>query len=153
MVETPAAACQISLLAKRVDFFSIGTNDLTQHLLVADRNNPHVAALYDSLHPAVIRTIHSVVEEAHRWARPVSICGEMAGDPAAIVLFIAMGVDTLSASAGDLPRAKQVIRSLSKNDAQALLRETLAMEDPAAVRNRLKGALEEAAPASVRALS
>ncbi len=139
MVETPAATCQIGLLARRVDFFSIGTNDLTQHLLVADRNNPRVAGLYDSLHPAVIRTIHGVVDEAHRWGRPVSICGEMAGDPAAIVLFIGMGVDILSASAGDLPRAKQVVRSLARSEAQELLREALAMEDPTAVRDRLKG--------------
>ena len=144
MVETPAAACQVSMLARRVDFFSIGTNDLTQHLLVVDRHNPRVAELYDSLHPAVLRTIHRVVEEAHQWGRPVSVCGEMAGDPAAIVLFVGMGVDTLSASAADLPRAKQVVHALLKREAQELLREALAMEDPAGVRSLVADVLANA---------
>ncbi len=144
MVETPAAACQVSMLARRVDFFSIGTNDLTQHLLVVDRHNPRVAELYDSLHPAVLRTIHRVVEEAHEWGRPVSVCGEMAGDPAAIVLFVGMGVDTLSASAADLPRAKQVVRALLKREAQELLRKALAMEDPAGVRSLVADVLANA---------
>ncbi|MEL1619837.1 putative PEP-binding protein, partial [Acinetobacter baumannii] len=86
-VEIPAAVYQTRELARQVDFLSVGSNDLTQYLLAVDRNNPRVADLYDYLHPAVLHALKKVVDDAHLEGKPVSICGEMAGDPAAAVLL------------------------------------------------------------------
>lgn len=144
MVEVPSAVYQIGVLAKRVDFFSIGTNDLTQYLLAVDRNNSRVADLYDSLHPAVIRAIKQVVETAHRHHKPVSVCGEMAGDPVAAVVLLGMGVDSLSMSAASLLRVKWMIRTLSQAEAKVALRRVLRLNDPRAVREFLCGILESA---------
>jgi phosphotransferase system enzyme I (PtsP) len=142
MVEAPAAVYQAEALAKRVDFLSLGTNDLTQYLLAVDRNNPRVAALYDSLHPAVLQAVLQVVQGARRAGRPVSICGEMAADPAAVPLLLAAGVHSLSMSASDLPRVKWVIRSVTREKAEALLHQALALEDAAAVRHMMNEILE-----------
>lgn len=105
MVEVPSAVYQAESLARRVDFLSIGSNDLTQYLLAVDRNNARVAGLYDSLHPAVLHAAMQVIEGAHRQNKPVSVCGEMASDPAAALLLVGMGIDSLSMSASSLPRA------------------------------------------------
>ena len=102
MIEVPSAVYQVPAMAKRVDFFSIGSNDLTQYLLAVDRNNAQVSELYNALHPAVLRAIHHVVIESHAQQRPVSVCGEMAGDPAAAILLLGMGVDSLSMSSSGL---------------------------------------------------
>ncbi len=143
MVEVPSAAYLTAALARRVDFISIGSNDLTQYLLAVDRNNARVAHLYDSLHPAVLFTIEHVVRQAHAATRPVSVCGEMAGDPAGALLLMGMGVDSLSMSMGNLLKIKWVIRSFSLQEAKQLLREALRMEDARAIRARLNGVLEE----------
>ncbi|MDO9322136.1 MAG: phosphoenolpyruvate--protein phosphotransferase, partial [Pseudomonas sp.] len=95
MIEVPAAVYQVRELARQVDFLSVGSNDLTQYLLAVDRNNPRVADLYDFLHPAVLQALRLVVDGAHAEGKPVSICGEMAGDPSAAVLLMAMGFDSL----------------------------------------------------------
>jgi phosphotransferase system enzyme I (PtsP) len=134
MIEVPSAVYQAAAIAKRVDFISIGTNDLTQYLLAVDRNNSSVANLYDCLHPAVIQAIYYVVTNANLHKVPVSVCGEMAGDPAAAILFIGMGMDTLSMSVVALPRIKWVIRSINYKRAQELLLRALAMEDAQSVR-------------------
>ena len=144
MIEVPSAVFQADRLASRVDFMSIGTNDLTQYLLAVDRNNSRVAELFDSLHPAVLKAVTKVVEGANKFGKPVSVCGEMAGDPAAAVLLLGMGIDSFSMSASSLPRIKWVIRSVTRKKAQALLGEVLQMEEPAQVRARLNQALEEA---------
>ena len=113
MIEVPAAVYQIKAIVSRVDFISVGTNDLTQYLLAVDRNNSRVANLFDSLHPAVLHALISVVDAAHAADKEVSICGEMAGEPIAVVLLLAMGFDALSMSSVSLPRVKWVIRKFS----------------------------------------
>lgn len=142
MVEVPSAVYQIDKLAKQVDFLSIGSNDLTQYLLAVDRNNDRVAKLYDSLHPAVLHAIQQVVEGAHRAGRPVSVCGEMAGDPVAAVLLLGMGVDSLSMSLGNLLKVKWVVRTVSLAAAKTLLAQALNMDTAAPVRDCLHHYLE-----------
>lgn len=109
MIEVPSAAYQIKALSRRVDFFSIGSNDLTQYLLAVDRNNNRVADLYNSLHPAVIGSINQIIQDSHICHKPVSVCGEMAGDPASALLLLGLGVDSLSMSVGSLLKVKWVI--------------------------------------------
>lgn len=144
MIEVPAAIFQAEALAKRVDFLSIGTNDLTQYLLAVDRNNSHVANLYDELHPSVLMAVKTVVEAGARTGCPVSVCGSMAGDPAAAILLLAMGVQAFSMSAAALPRIKWVIRSISKARASELLAQALELETPEAIRHLLNEELERA---------
>lgn len=143
MIEVPAAVYQVQELARRVDFLSIGTNDLTQYLLAVDRNNAHVAGIYDDLHPAVLRALLQVVEGARRCRREVGVCGEMAGNPAAVVLLLGMGIDNLSMNGGSLARVKCVIRSISRARARELLQAALRCETGTAVQALLTNALEE----------
>ena len=144
MIEVPSAVYQAGNLARRVDFLSIGTNDLTQYLLAVDRNNARVASLYDSLHPAVIRAILQVVESARVHNKPVSVCGEMAGDPVAALLLLAMGIDSLSMSVSSLPRVKWVIRNITRERARQILSEILVIEDAAGIREYLNQTFEDA---------
>jgi phosphotransferase system enzyme I (PtsP) len=144
MIEVPAAVYQAHRIAECVDFLSIGTNDLTQYLLAVDRNNAQVASLYDSLHPAVLQAVFDTVIAAHDMGKPVSVCGEMAGDPAAVVLLVAMGVDSLSMSASSLNRVKWVIRNLSTSRAREYLDEAMNMEDAVSIREFLNTKLEQA---------
>jgi phosphotransferase system enzyme I (PtsP) len=143
MIEVPSAVFLATALAERVDFLSVGTNDLTQYLLAVDRNNAQVATPYDSLHPAVLNAIHHVVKGAHLRGKPVSVCGELAGDPAGALLLLGMGVDALSMSPAVLARVKLVIRSFTLQRARSLLEEALRMEDGFAIHRLLNGALEE----------
>jgi len=144
MIEVPSAVYQVRELARRVNYLSVGTNDLTQYLLAVDRNNARVAGLYDSLHPAVIRALQQIVDGARAEKTPVSVCGEMAGDPAAAILLLGMGVDNLSMSAANLPRVKWVIRSFTRRRARILLKEALSFEYAHSVRSYLNAALEDA---------
>lgn len=143
MIEVPAAAYLAREMAKRVDFISVGSNDLTQYLLAVDRNNARVAGLYDSLHPAMLRLLLKIVEGGHAAGVEVSICGEMASDPLAVILLIAMGFDTLSMNSASLPRVKWVIRNLAIANARKILAEVLEFEHPAEIRFHLQKALEE----------
>ncbi len=143
MIEVPAAVYQTEELARRVDFLSVGTNDLTQYLLAVDRNNPRVAELYDDLHPAVLRAVNRIVEGAKVYNRPVSVCGELAGSPLATALLLGMGVQGLSMNASSLLRVKWVVRSLSRTRARQLLQAALVQEDAPGVRRLMQGALEE----------
>lgn len=138
MVEIPSAAVQAARFAAEVDFFSIGTNDLTQYTLAAERGNPRVAALADAFQPAVLQLIHTVVEAAHRRGKWVGVCGEMGGDPQAAPLLVGLGIDELSMSAPAIPRAKQIVRSLDYAQARELAQAALGMEDPEAVRELVK---------------
>lgn len=144
MIEVPSAVYQAHRFAELVDFLSIGTNDLTQYLLAVDRNNAQVASLYDALHPAVLKAVHDTVRAAHDMGKTVSVCGEMAGDPAAVVLLVAMGIDSLSMSASSLNRVKWVIRNLSIERARQYLDEAMNMEDAASIRDFLYEKLETA---------
>lgn len=143
MIEVPAAVYQARELAKRVDFISVGSNDLTQYLLAVDRNNPRVAGIYDALHPAMIRALLKIVEGGHAAGVEVSICGEMASDPLAVILLLAMGFDTLSMNSSSLPRIKWVIRNLSIANARKILDDVMELEHPAEIRMHLQKALED----------
>jgi phosphotransferase system enzyme I (PtsP) len=144
MIEVPSAVFLAASLAERVDFLSVGTNDLTQYLLAIDRNNAQVTTPYDGLHPAILHAIHHVIKAAHLRGKPVSVCGELAGDPAGALLLLGMGVDALSMSAANLARVKLVIRSFTQQRARSLLDEVLEMEDGFAIHRLLNGTLEEA---------
>jgi len=144
MIEVPAAVYQAYELAKRVDFISVGSNDLIQYLLAVDRNNPRVASRYNGLHPAVVRALYQVVKAAHRARKPVEICGELAGDPLAAILLLGMGFDVLSMNARSLPRIKWLIRKFSYEAAKELVEKALEMDDPRDIRLLLEQALLDA---------
>ncbi len=141
MIEVPSAVYQARELARMADFLSVGSNDLTQYLLAVDRNNARVAALYDYLHPAVLMALQDVVSAAHAEGKPVSICGEMAGDPVAAVLLLAMGFDSLSMNSTHLPKVKWLLRKMTLEHAQALLAEVSSMDNPQVIHSTLNLAL------------
>lgn len=143
MVEVPAAVYQVGELARRADFLSIGTNDLTQYLLAVDRNNAHVADLYNEFHPAVLRALVQVVEGAAPYGREVGVCGEMAGNPAATPLLIGMGVQHLSMNASSLLPVKAVVRTFTRSQARSLLKTALQKEDADSIRNLTYAELEK----------
>jgi phosphotransferase system, enzyme I, PtsP len=144
MIEVPSAVYQSYELARRVDFLSVGSNDLTQYLLAVDRNNPRVANIYDGLHPAVLRALYDVVKNGRKARKKVSICGELAGDPIAVILLVGMGYHSLSMNARSLPRVKWMIRQLSLKKAKQLVKEVMLMDDSVEVRCHMEMALEEA---------
>ena len=141
MIEVPSAVYETERIAARVDFISVGSNDLTQYLLAVDRNNARVAGLYDELHPSVLRALMQVVEGAHRHDRRVSVCGEMAGDPAAALLLIGMGMDGLSMSEASLLRIKWVVRNTTREAAHQVLQEVLEMESASSIRAHMHNVL------------
>lgn len=143
MIEVPAAVYQAEELARRVEFISIGSNDLTQYLLAVDRNNPRVAGLYDDMHPAILRALLKIVEGAAVYNRPVSLCGELAGNPLATPLLIGMGIDNLSMSASSLLKVKWVVRSISRNRSKQLLQAALRMEEAEPVRKLMATVLDD----------
>lgn len=144
MVEVPSAVYQARGLAKRVDFLSVGSNDLTQYLLAVDRNNARVANLYDALHPAVLRALIQIVEGGHQEGKHVSICGEMAGDPASVLLLLAMGFDSLSMNASSIGRVRWIVRHFTQKKAAQLLHEVLGLESAVMIRSHMELALERA---------
>jgi phosphotransferase system enzyme I (PtsP) len=143
MIEVPSAVYQIEDICKLVDFVSIGTNDLTQYLLAVDRNNENVADLYSSLHPAVLKAMCQIVEGAAKEDTPVSVCGELAGDPLGVMALLGMGIDNLSMSVGSLLRAKKVIMSFSHAELTELLQRALGMSDAFMIREMYAGKLDE----------
>ncbi len=136
MIEIPSAAQTADLLAKDCAFFSIGTNDLIQYLLAIDRVNDRIAHLYEPTHPAVIRTLKHVVDEAHKRQIAVSVCGEMAGDPVYAPLLLGLGIDALSMSPAWLPSVKYLVRAMTMADARALAAEALALSSPKEIHAR-----------------
>lgn len=143
MVETPAAACTTDLLSTEADFFSIGTNDLTQYVLAVDRMNSNVAPMYDCFHPSVLRAIAVAVTAAHSHGRTIGMCGEMAGDPLAIPFLLGLGLDELSMTAEALPEAKQVIRACPQQRARDLVDLVFRVSTAAEVRQILAAATSE----------
>lgn len=137
MVETPAAAVLTPILAKHVDFFSIGTNDLVQYTLAVDRVNHNVSYLYSHFHPAVLRLIQTTIKAARDNGIWSGMCGEMASDPYAAVILMAMGIHELSMSAPSIPRVKEKIRSISSQKAKEMLDAVLELEDSEAVKEYL----------------
>jgi phosphotransferase system enzyme I (PtsI) len=140
MVETPAAAVLTSHFAPEVDFFSIGTNDLTQYTCAADRTNEKVTHLHDSFHPAVLQLIETVINSAHERGKPVGMCGEMAADPLATPLLAAMGLDEFSLSPAHIPLIKEVIRGLDVRECQQLWQQARQLADGREIRSLLEQA-------------
>jgi phosphoenolpyruvate-protein kinase (PTS system EI component) len=140
MVEVPAAALLSERLARHVDFFSIGTNDLTQYVMAAERGNEHVAPLLAGPQPALLRLVRETVEGAKAHGRWVGVCGELAGDPAAAVLLAGLGVRELSMAPPLVPEVKAALREISMDDARRVAGEALAADDADEAR-RLAAAL------------
>jgi len=134
MIEVPSAALLADRLAAQVDFFSIGTNDLTQYTLAVDRQHPELAAMADSLHPAVLRLVERTVAGARRHGRWVGVCGGLAGEPLGAALLVGLGVDELSMSVGDVGPIKALLRRHSLSELQALARQALDLDSADEVR-------------------
>ncbi|QEP43432.1 phosphoenolpyruvate-protein phosphotransferase PtsP [Ectothiorhodospiraceae bacterium BW-2] len=141
MIEVPSAVYQAHCIARKVDFLSIGSNDLTQYLLAVDRNNARVAGLYDSFHPAVIQALAQVVRAANEQRTELSICGEMAGDPDAARLLIGLGIENLSMNASSIPEVKQSIRQTSMAQLREQVERLLDAESASEVASGLQRVL------------
>ena len=128
MIEIPSAALTSDILAKKVDFFSIGTNDLIQYTIAVDRGNEKIAYLYEPFHPGVLRLIKMIIRNAHLQGIPVSMCGEMAGDPMASVILLGLGLDGFSMSSFGIPEVKQIIRSVRMDEAEELVGTIMEMK-------------------------
>jgi phosphotransferase system enzyme I (PtsI) len=146
MIETPSAAIVADSLAKRVKFFSIGTNDLIQYSLAVDRMNEKIAHLYEPTHPAIVRLIQGTVDAAHKHNVRVSVCGEMAGDPVLAALLLGLGVDELSAAPSLVPPLKFLIRRLRLSEARDLAGFALECESAAEILARCQALTREIAP-------
>jgi phosphotransferase system enzyme I (PtsI) len=136
MVEVPAAAIAADVLAREVDFFSIGTNDLIQYTMACDRTNEKVAYLYQPLHPAILRLIKRVIEAAHEAGKWVGMCGEMAGEPVAIPILLGLGLDEFSMNAVAIPEAKAIVRSLSLAEAKGIAANALSLASAEQIGNQ-----------------
>ncbi|KMT64353.1 phosphoenolpyruvate--protein phosphotransferase [Catenovulum maritimum] len=143
MLEVPVAMYQIGLLSELVDFFSVGTNDLTQYLLAVDRNNSRVANLYDYYHPGVLEALQYIAEQCEKYAMPVSICGEMASEPVGLLLLLGMGYRNFSMSAQSLLKAKWVLKHTSVEQVQNLKFQTKSLSSPEQVRQLVEVLLEQ----------
>lgn len=127
MIEIPSAVAMADLLAREVDFFSIGTNDLIQYALAIDRVNEHVAHMYQPLHPAILRLIQQTIEAGHRAGIPVAMCGEMAGEPLYIPILLGFGLDELSMNPMSVPRVKRIIRMTSYKESKVFLKKIFTL--------------------------
>jgi len=146
MIETPSAALMASVLAHNVDFFSIGTNDLTQYTLAVDRGNELVSTLYSAADPAVLRLIRMVVQDAYKAQIDVAVCGEMASEPDYIMLLLGLGVRTLSLTSPMIPEIKQMIRSVTIEDCNNLARKVLGMNSERQISRFLRDAARKILP-------
>jgi phosphotransferase system enzyme I (PtsI) len=148
-LEVPSAAATADLLAREVDFFSVGTNDLIQYLLAVDRADPRVAEFYEPLHPAVLRTIQSIVRVAQERHVPISVCGEMAGDPLQALVLIGLGVRELSMSATAIPRVKAAIRAVEARALARLAESCLVLPTASEIESRIRHELAIAIPTAL----
>ncbi|WP_448213907.1 phosphoenolpyruvate--protein phosphotransferase [Colwellia sp. MEBiC06753] len=143
MLEVPGVIYQLKELAQRVDFFSVGSNDLTQYLLAVDRNNSRVSNIYDYYHPSVIRALNVIAQESSKYLVPLSLCGELASEPAGALLLLAMGYDKLSMNAFNISRVKWVIRNVEMKRAKVMLSHALTLTTAKQVHNYLNEQLEQ----------
>jgi phosphotransferase system enzyme I (PtsP) len=143
MIEVPGAVYQAREIAAMVDFVSVGSNDLTQYMLAVDRNNPRVAGLYQSFHPAVLRALSDAVKACHEMGKTISVCGEMAGDPAGAALLTAMGYDSLSMSASSLLKVKWALRQLNYDRTKDWLEHVLSLDNAAMIKSYMRMKLDE----------
>ena len=138
MVEIPSVAFILDQLCREVDFFSIGSNDLTQYFLAVDRANRNVASLYTPFHPSFLRLLKQIIDGVHRHGKWIGLCGEMGGNPLAAPLFLGYGIDEISLSPSLIPAVKDVVRRCRVPDCEALLSSVMEMEDPEGVETALK---------------
>jgi phosphotransferase system, enzyme I, PtsP len=143
MIEVPSLLYLLPELSPLVDFWSVGTNDLTQYLLAVDRNNGRVADIYDALHPAVLKALQQIIDTARRYGKPVSICGELAGDPIGVLVLLAMGYRRFSMNNSNLMRTRYIVRQSSSAELQALLEEALRHQHTGAFKGVFARYLEE----------
>ncbi len=146
MIETPSSALTAYSLAQDVEFFSIGTNDLTQYTLAADRGNEQISTLYSPVDPAVLRLIRTVIQDAHKARIPISVCGEMASEPEYIMLLLGMGIRTLSLTPPMIPEVKQIIRSVTAEDCSRIARKTIGMNTERQISSFLRDATRRILP-------
>ena len=146
MIEVPSAAMTCDLLAKEVDFFSIGTNDLIQYALAVDRVNEKIAYLYEPTHPAILRLIKQIIDVGHAANIPVGMCGEMAGEPPLSLLLLGMGLDEFSTSPVQVPLVKRVIRSVEYAFARSVVEQVLTLKTSKEVEAFLMASLKQVAP-------
>jgi phosphoenolpyruvate-protein kinase (PTS system EI component) len=141
MFEIPSVAWMADEFASQVDFFSVGTNDLTQYTFAAERNNERVAYLGDACHPAILRQIRHIIAAGHRAGCWIGVCGELAGDPDAVPILLGLGLDEFSMSPASVPHAKAILRSWTYRDAVSLAEAALKLESAAAVRQSVNQAV------------
>ena len=142
MLEVPSMGFMVAQLASRIDFISVGTNDLTQYLLAVDRNNTRVASMYDSLHPAVLRALAMIAHDAERFGIDLRLCGEMAGDPMCVTILIGLGYRHLSMNGRSVARVKYLLRRIDIEEAQELSRRSLDAQMTAEVRHQVAAFME-----------
>ncbi|EPG2864048.1 phosphoenolpyruvate--protein phosphotransferase [Pluralibacter gergoviae] len=142
MLEVPSMVFLLPHLANRIDFISVGTNDLTQYLLAVDRNNTRVANIYDSLHPAVLRALSMIAQDADRYDLDLRLCGEMAGDPMCVTLLIGLGFRHLSMNGRSVARVKYLLRHVDLEEAQTLARRSLEAQMATEVRHQVAAFME-----------
>ena len=142
MVEVPSMVFMLPHLTNRIDFISVGTNDLTQYLLAVDRNNTRVANLYDSLHPAMLRALSMIASEAQRYCIDLCLCGEMAGDPMCVALLVGLGFRHLSMNGRSVARVKYLLRHITQEEAQTLARRSLDAQLATEVRHQVAAFME-----------
>ncbi|MGS0825296.1 phosphoenolpyruvate--protein phosphotransferase [Shewanella sp. 0m-8] len=143
MLEVPVLLYQLDEVAKRVDFVSVGSNDLTQYLLAVDRNNPSVSPLFDSYHPGVLRALKFAVERCNELELPISVCGELAGEPIGAILLVAMGYEQLSMNQASLARINYLLRRVSQQELSLLLAKVLCLNSGDEVRKRVSDYCEQ----------
>lgn len=143
MVEVPSMVFMLPDLANRVDFISVGSNDLTQYTLAVDRNNTRVASLYDNLHPAMLRILHQIIEISSQHNIPASVCGELASDPIGALILVGMGYRTLSMNSRSVARIKYLLRQIEQSEAEALVRRVLKAQFTTEVRDLISSFMEK----------
>jgi phosphotransferase system enzyme I (PtsI) len=146
MIETPSAALMSSTLAREVNFFSIGTNDLVQYTLAVDRGNELVSPLYSASDPAVLRLIRTVVQDAYKAQIEVAVCGEIASEPEYIMLLLGLGIRTLSLTPPIIPEVKQIIRSVTTEECNGVARKVLGMNSERQISSYLRNATRRILP-------
>jgi phosphotransferase system enzyme I (PtsI) len=148
MVETPSAVAIADALAKEVDFFSIGTNDLIQYTLAVDRGNAKISHLYQPLHPSIIRFLKSTVEAAHKRNIHVGVCGEMCADPLSVLVLIGLAIDEFSVAPNMIPEVKRIIRSVTFDECKSLVRRILRYRTTSEIEREIESFLKARVPTS-----
>ena len=148
MIETPSAVVMADAMAKEVDFFSIGTNDLIQYTLAVDRGNSRISHLYQNLHPSIIRSLKTTVEAAHKKKIHVGVCGEMCVDPLSVLVLIGLAIDEFSTSPNMIPEVKRIIRSVTYDECKSLVRRVLRYRTTSEIEREIEEFLKARVPSS-----